>query len=53
MVINILMTRVLAILIKLFFKFSKFFYVPSLWIFMSQLNYLMLEIGTLDSLLRQ
>ena len=55
-VIYILMTPVLSIFLnKIYFFFQIFenYYVPSLWIFMSQWNYLMLEIGTLVSLLRQ
>ena len=54
MVIKILITPALATFLKIFtcfFKFMEIFnHVPSLWIIMSQLNYLKLGIGMLDSL---
>ena len=46
------MTRFLAILL-FFFNFQKIHCVPSLWTFMTQANYLRLELVIHDSISRQ
>ena len=54
MVVSILITPALTIFDKIKFQiFRKLFMFQVLWIFMRQWNYLKLEIGILDSLLRQ